>query len=1066
MPNVAFALTTTFNPTGFNSTMSNMTVTDPEDMTTVSSYSYAVLSVTKNSTGYADIEFDCSTIPTNATVTSVTCKLKGRVNNTSRVTAATAQFYVGGTTSGSAVSIRNTSATTVTLLNNVTTLTRANLQNVKIRIDARAANTYNAKEVYVYGADLTVTYTVPVAPAAPTITPAGGEFAVSQSVTISAEDGANVRYTIDGTEPTSTSGRTYTGAFNLANTATVKAIAYNDNGSSSVTTATFTKIFPPAVTGSNQTLAFDQTANPFKRYSDTSHQYTGTITYESDAPGVASVDATGKVTGLAEGIAYITATPAANPNFTCTAVVIKVQVSGSHIPSKYSTSWSAGTEVYLYNKASGLYLGTGGHWGTEGYLKTTGVPVLLMGAGSTSGSSSMKLQQANGNCWGYVTGITSGMTTQKEKVGLYCDASVSYSGYKDNNTFKFTYNSDDGSFCLISDIQTSYASSKTSYMAQTADGTARANIVTARTYDDGVTIPDEARWFVVTKQNLIDEFDEATASNAQPKEATFFLGNSDFSREVTTSWEGVSGDSWSANYIRIGNSLFATGSPSGDVKYVTTYIEDEEKAIGSGTSYGGNGDNYKLTSDDLPYFGDGGSVDYSTYYNVPYGGYYNCRILGTEGTIKQSFDVARTGWYRVSLDGFIYNPSGATGKAILYAGKQGVTEVGKNYATAELPANNEYMTMTEAGIMFDTSTKYRTPYLLVYMNAGEKFEVGVTLSGGTRANARLASGCTFAEIDAVRLQFTGEAETILLNEEDLGKKEYTIDGKSVDYMAAQATSGARTLLLKRQIYANCWNSLVLPINISAASLKTAFGENVRLCVYDHTDGHMIVFKDVDLSNGGAVAMKRGDFYIVKPTAIAPRTSGTFTETLQDGVKTYSMTATEAVPVFSFSQVEMADIAECGNGFSEDIHPAEGEFSDVMMSMFGTYVKKEGELQSGSYAIASGGNSSNEINAKYAGNWVHYVGDESLDVLGFRCWIGPSGKEVPSTSTEGAKLTFMIDGVEEDATEIKGITVNTNVVKNNNNVYTVNGQMVRSNATDLNSLPKGIYIVNGKKYVVK
>lgn len=35
-----------------------------------------------------------------------------------------------------------------------------------------------------------------------------------------------------------------------------------------------------------------------------------------------------------------------------------------------------------------------------------------------------------------------------------------------------------------------------------------------------------------------------------------------------------------------------------------------------------------------------------------------------------------------------------------------------------------------------------------------------------------------------------------------------------------------------------------------------------------------------------------------------------------------------------------------------------------------------------------------------------------------------------------------------------------------NVYSMSGVLMKANATDLDNLPKGIYIVNGKKYIVK
>ena len=75
---------------------------------------------------------------------------------------------------------------------------------------------------------------------APTITPNGGEFLNSQQVTLSAEDGASIYYTLDGNDPTSSS-TPYTAPFTLTATTTVKAIAVKNDETSSVASATFTK---------------------------------------------------------------------------------------------------------------------------------------------------------------------------------------------------------------------------------------------------------------------------------------------------------------------------------------------------------------------------------------------------------------------------------------------------------------------------------------------------------------------------------------------------------------------------------------------------------------------------------------------------------------------------------------------------------------------------------------------------------------------------------------------------------------------------------------------------------
>src|SRR5574344_205957 len=58
----------------------------------------------------------------------------------------------------------------------------------------------------------------------------------------------------------------------------------------------------------------------------------------------------------------------------------------------------------------------------------------------------------------------------------------------------------------------------------------------------------------------------------------------------------------------------------------------------------------------------------------------------------------------------------------------------------------------------------------------------------------------------------------------------------------------------------------------------------------------------------------------------------------------------------------------------------------------------------------------------------------------------------------------IDGSTTETTDIEGISSETQMA--NGDVFNVNGQMVRMKATNLNGLSKGIYIMNGKKIIVK
>ena len=79
--------------------------------------------------------------------------------------------------------------------------------------------------------------------AAPTFSPAGGTFTSAQRVTISQEDGADIYYTTDGSDP-STSSTKYASAIAVSETTTIKAIAVKDGHTSSIASATYTLVEP------------------------------------------------------------------------------------------------------------------------------------------------------------------------------------------------------------------------------------------------------------------------------------------------------------------------------------------------------------------------------------------------------------------------------------------------------------------------------------------------------------------------------------------------------------------------------------------------------------------------------------------------------------------------------------------------------------------------------------------------------------------------------------------------------------------------------------------------------
>ena len=125
------------------------------------STNYATLSGSSNGTSYTTyFGFDFSSIPTDAIIESIACSVKASVSKTSNVTSATTQLYYGTTTASASVSFRNTTARVYTLTN-ITAVSRANLNDLKLLVTL-VTSTTSTRSAYIYGADLTITYSIPV----------------------------------------------------------------------------------------------------------------------------------------------------------------------------------------------------------------------------------------------------------------------------------------------------------------------------------------------------------------------------------------------------------------------------------------------------------------------------------------------------------------------------------------------------------------------------------------------------------------------------------------------------------------------------------------------------------------------------------------------------------------------------------------------------------------------------------------------------------------------------------------------------------------------------------------
>ena len=218
-----------------------------------------------------------------------------------------------------------------------------------------------------------------------------------------------------------------------------------------------------------------------------------------------------------------------------------------------------------------------------------------------------------------------------------------------------------------------------------------------------------------------------------------------------------------------------------------------------------------------------------------------------------------------------------------------------------------------------------------------------------------------------------------------------------------------------------WNSIILPVDMTATQVKEAFGEGVQMAEFDRLENNWIKFSTVDVAADGVVLHKNTP-YIIYPTK---EPLGNYSYTI-DGV-------TEILngPVY------------VANGINYDYQTSD----DLTHTVNGG-----GMTYTGSYSNPTTVSKDSYMFSK--GDLIHTI--KSHDVKAYRCWL----KEDMHT---GRMLMFSLDGNGIDGTT--GIhVIEENKQNTNTGIYNLGG--VRMNTNNVDKLPKGVYIVNNKVVVKK
>ena len=217
-----------------------------------------------------------------------------------------------------------------------------------------------------------------------------------------------------------------------------------------------------------------------------------------------------------------------------------------------------------------------------------------------------------------------------------------------------------------------------------------------------------------------------------------------------------------------------------------------------------------------------------------------------------------------------------------------------------------------------------------------------------------------------------------------------------------------------------WNSIILPVNMTAAQVKQAFGDGVQMAKFDRLENNWIKFSTVDVA-GEDVVLHKNTPYIIYPT--------------MEPLPNYEYTINGETNILN-GPVYVAK----GIDYVDQTSKLEHTVNGIGMTYTGSY-SNSNKVSKDSYMFSKG-------------DLVHT--NKEHTVKSYRCWLK---EDAPS----GKMLMFSLDGNGLDGTT--GIQV---IEENNQNtntgIYNLGG--VRMNTNNIDKLPKGVYVVNNKVVVKK
>ena len=725
---------------------------------------------------------------------------------------------------------------------------------------------------------------------------------------------------------------------------------------------------------------------------------------------------------------------------------------------------------FLYNLETKQFLNSGSYWGTHVSLKYYGLPLWVVKV-NTDNKRINFAQNLNTGQGPYIAWIKHSTDKDDPNTGCFIDRK------EDEATgWYFERTKDDKNSYKIYTIPKAYTITKTRYYLHGNPDTYADKRCEADKGDNQL-VKNYGTWRVFSLKQLYDIQEQNMQDMTESLELSFKLRCPSFSRGDAdiTNWEK---DVWATG----GNGIQRFGLEH--LYYKSNQITDNNGY--DVNAFEGKGTN-KISSYTFPEGEDEAKkITSDEEYQLYLGKYFCADAKNTRGRIFQKVKVNNEGTYVIECKAF-----SNTKKAKLFAvvlDENGneientlhttvLWQIKKMTIEQQKLLHTEEQNMDYAGRNFYSSFQY-TNSVLVHVKKDPEdvrfIAFGIQIGDNDKDTYIAADAKEWTVFDDFRLLFAAKGvDTDLVLDED---------APNLNYLKECSNTYQNAILhLNKTIQTNKWTSIILPVNLTKNQFTTAFGANARLAELKNVVGTEIRFKTINLADDG-VALEAYKPYILYSTEVnktTPAYQATLTETEGSHEARYVRIKANhiGIPNVTFATKDNAnDLSQMDKNW---LTTASYDDENSQLTIYGTFARTFAPNSTQDKTTYVWDFSNKEDKGKIIDGRPDLIGCYFFDkgkmwysasrprgLRGFSCWIAP--KKQGTATPANAKL--FLDGIDmtgtTDIEDIFGGEEGKKVEKFANGIYNINGQLVRANSDSTEGLPEGLYIINGKKRLVK